>query len=123
MRIRHIPGRYAVCRLDTDAAVPEKPAGASLWSATRTKDELSLVCPEEYAPAGARVEDGFAALMVEGPLDFSLTGVLASLAEPLARAGVSIFCLSTFDTDWLLVPAARLETARDALRGAGFDTV
>ena len=74
MRIRHIPGRYAVCRLDPDAAVPGEPAGAALWSATRTPDELSLVCPEEAAPAGARVEDGFAALMVEGPLDFSLTG-------------------------------------------------
>ena len=70
-------------------------------------------------PAGIHHEGGWRVLAVRGPLAFELTGVLASLASPLAAAGVSIFALSTFDTDYLLVPGDRLETALAALEAAG----
>ncbi len=78
-----------------------------------------MVCPERAVPAGVDAERGWRCLRVRGPLAFELTGVLASLASPLAAAGVPIFALSTFDTDYLLIPGARLETAVDVLRTAG----
>ncbi len=113
------PERLAVCRLAPDAPVPPLPLGRSLVALTLTPDELSLVLPEDAAPAGAVIEAGWRALRVAGTLDFSLTGILASLAEPLAQAGVSIFAISTYDTDYLLVREAALSVALAALRAAG----
>lgn len=109
--------RFAVCRLSSDAAL-QLPAG-SLASLTRTGEELSLVCEEARAPEAGRCERGWRALKVAGPLEFSQVGVLASLAAPLAEAGVSLFALSTYDTDYLLVKADALEQAVAALTNAG----
>ncbi len=86
-----------------------------LLSATRTEDELSLVCPWEAVPAGVRAEGPWRALKVAGPLDFAAVGILAALTAALAREGVSLFALSTYDTDYLLVKEPDLETARAAL--------
>jgi hypothetical protein len=112
--LRVLPGRYAVCRLDADGVAP-----AAFFSVTRTADELSVVCAEEVAPEGAKCERGWRILQVAGPLEFSLTGVLAAIAMPLAKSGVSIFAISTFDTDYVLVKEEALERAVEALRGAG----
>ncbi len=114
-----LPERFAVCRLAPDAPVPPLPLRASLVAMTLTPQELSLVLPEEAAPEGVEVAGGWRALRVAGVLDFSLTGVLASLATPLAQAGASIFAISTYDTDYLLTPEASLTAALDALRAAG----
>jgi hypothetical protein len=110
-----------VCRLPPDSPLPdESPASPTpVFSVTRTATELSIVCEAAGAPAGAEVEGGWRALRVAGPLAFELTGVLSSLANPLAAAGVPIFALSTFDTDYLLVAEANLPTALGALRRAG----
>jgi hypothetical protein len=83
----------------------------------RTAAEVTVVCAD--VPDGVRAERGWRALAVEGPLDLALTGVLVSLLEPLAAVGIAIFAISTFDTDHVLVRAARLEEAVAALRGAG----
>lgn len=114
-----LPDGVAVCRLGADEAVPEWGMNGRFWSVTRTADELSVVCAEAFVPEGVRVERGWRVLMVVGPLDFSLTGILASLAQPLADAGVPIFALSTFDTDYLLVKQAQVETAVSVLRRRG----
>ena len=90
-------------------------------SITRTAEELSVVCSPEAVPEGVSHEPGWRALTVDGPLDFSLTGVLASLAGPLAEAGIPIFVVSTYDTDWLLVQAERLDAAVAVLRARGHD--
>jgi len=117
-RLRVVPGTLAICRLGAHAAVPAW-AGGPLLSVTRTPDELSVVCDQGVVPEGVRAERGWRALAVEGPLDFALTGVLDGLAAPLAAAGISIFAISTFDTDWLLVRDHQLAAASDALRAAG----
>jgi hypothetical protein len=109
-----LPGRFAVCRLAADAGVP-----AAFFSVTRTPDELSVVCAEDSAPEGAPCENGWRILQVAGPLDFSLTGVLAAIATPLANAGVSIFAISTFDTDYVMVKEANFAESVEALRAAG----
>ncbi len=82
---------------------------------------MSLVLPEEAALAGWKSESGWRAIKVEGPLDFSLTGILSSIAAPLASAGVSIFALSTFDTDYILVKINQLPAALHALEENGFE--
>jgi hypothetical protein len=120
LRLRAVPGELAVCRLPADAPVPAAVGGA-LWSVTRTADELSVVCPVADAPPDAEVERGWRALQVAGPLDFALTGVLAAIAVPLAHADVSIFAVSTYDTDYVLVREAALPAAAEALRRAGHD--
>jgi uncharacterized protein len=118
LTLQLLPGPLAVCRLDAEAAVPAWAAGA-VTSVTRTPDELSVVCSEEAVPADVKAERGFRCLVVLGPLDFSLPGVIASLSAPLAIARVSIFVLSTFDTDLLLVRATQLAQAVSVLRDAG----
>lgn len=113
-----LAGSYAVCRLDATAAPPEWAAGPFV-SVTRTDAELSVVCAEAAVPAGVRAEGGWRCLRVRGPLGFGMTGILASLASPLASSGVSIFVLSTYDTDYLMVQERDLDRARDALSRAG----
>lgn len=118
-----LPDRLAVCRLPPDAPLPALPADG-LWSVTRTSEELSVVLPEAALPeesGGWKVEAGWRVLRVEGTLDFSLTGILASIAEPLAESGVSLFALSTYDTDYVLIRAADLEWAKSALAASGHE--
>jgi uncharacterized protein len=114
-----LDGELSVCRLPADALAPEVPATAALFALVRTSAELSVVCAAADAPPGAVVEPGWRALAVRGPLDFALTGILASLAGPLADAGIPIFAISTYDTDYVLVREPDLAAASDALRGAG----
>ncbi len=86
---------------------------------TRTDEGYSIVLPEESVPADWKAERGWRCLKVQGPLDLDLTGVLSSIATPLAEAGVSIFTLSTYDTDYILIREGDLEKAKWALRARG----
>lgn len=114
-----IEGRFAVCQLPPGEEVPAWSAGGAFTSVIRTRDELSVVCAEGVVPAGTECEGGWRIFQIEGPLDFGLTGILASVAAPLAAAGVSIFALSTFNTDYVMVKAESMETAIAALTAAG----
>ncbi|NLW62925.1 MAG: ACT domain-containing protein [Syntrophomonadaceae bacterium] len=109
----------AICRLDKDALLPQWALRSSFFSCTRTDSELSIVCSQEDMPANILCEKGWRCLRVEGPLDFSLTGILASLAAPLSAAGISIFAISTYDTDYLLVKEEQLGSAINTLRQYG----
>lgn len=114
-----LPGRFAVCRLDPAANLPSPAGRDGFWSVTRTAEEISVVLPESAAQPEWRIEAGWRAFQVAGPLAFGLTGVVASLTQPLAEAGVPVFVLSTFDTDYLLVKEQNLEHAQETLAGAG----
>ncbi len=109
----------AVCRLPPGARPPGWAGSGDLWAVIRTPDELTVVCREDLVPGTVRAERSWRALKVQGPLEFTLTGVLAALAEPLARAGIPVFALSTYDTDYLLVKMENLERAIQVLRQAG----
>lgn len=111
----------AVCRLDAGAEAPAWATASGFCSVTRANDELSVVCPAEYVPEDVKCERGWRAIGLEGPLDFSLVGVLAGMLAPLAGAGVPVFALSTFDTDYVLVEEGRLDLAVAALRGRGYE--
>lgn len=121
MKLDVHPTVLAICRLDPSVAVPAWATGATgpIVSVTRTVDELSIVIPEHAVPRSVRYEGGWQAMSVRGPLAFSVTGVLAGLSAPLADAGIPVFVVSTFDTDWLLVRADDIDQAVAVLRGAG----
>lgn len=121
LRLAVLDDLLAVCRLDAASDVPSWATPEGFFSVTRTADELSVVCAEGSVPGGARHEGGWRALKLEGPFEFSEVGVLASVAGPLAEAGVGIFAVSTFDTDYVLVKEERLEAAVAALRERGHE--
>ena len=93
--------RLAVCRLDAAAEVPDWATAGSLFSVTRTAHELSVVCPAEFVPAGVKCEKGWHVFDLGGPFEFSEVGILSAVTAPLAEAGVGIFAVSTFDTDYV----------------------
>lgn len=119
LRFAVLPGRLAICRLPAGSQPPDWAWTGSLHSITRAGDEVSVVCDERAAPEGTRCEKGWRCLALRGPFTLSEVGVLADLAPPLARAGVSIFVLSTFDTDWILVRESQLDAAAATLRAEG----
>jgi hypothetical protein len=111
-----LPKKLAVCRLERNSTIPTWVTGNTFFSITKTDDELSIICPENKVPHGVISEKNWRAFKVMGPLDFSLTGILASLANALAEAKISIISLSTFDTDYILVKNHDLEKAVKVLR-------
>jgi hypothetical protein len=115
MRMTLLDGTFAVCRLDPDAPIPTWPSGAFV-SITRTPDELSIVCDDASVPEGVRAERDWRALRVEGPIPFEVTGVAAAITTALANAGISVFLVATFDTDYVLVKANVFERAMEALK-------
>lgn len=121
--LRRLAHTFVVCRMD--AAHPVEPwmQRGPLWSITRTPDELSVVCTADVVPSDVRSEGLFAGFMVEGPLDFALTGILSRLAVPLAQASVPIFVVSTFDTDYVLVPERQASAAVRAWETVGISVV
>jgi hypothetical protein len=114
-----VGGQFAVCKLPPDSAVPAWGMAGDVFSVTRTVEELSVVCRQELVPAGTQAEVGWRCLRVAGAMPFTLVGVLASLTRPVAAAGVGVFAVSTFDTDYLFVKQAECATAVAALRRAG----
>ncbi len=108
--------KLAICRLEKDAQIPDWALKHNFFSITRTDDELSIVCPESNVPEGIKAEKGWSVLKVKGPLDFELTGILSSLLVPLAENKISVFALSTYDTDYILVKEYDLDKALKILK-------
>ncbi|GAC1616537.1 MAG: ACT domain-containing protein [Candidatus Acidiferrum sp.] len=119
LKLSLLPGNFAICKFASGGSFPVDYLHSSFFSITKTDTELSVVCEESAVPADVPAERARRVLRVEGPLDFSLTGILAALAVPLAAAGVSIFALSTYDTDYLLIAGSDLDRAISALEQAG----
>jgi len=112
-----LPDRYAIARLGGADAVPSWPRG-DFVSITRTPEELSIVCREDAVPGMVRADRGWRCLALQGPFALDQTGVAAELTRVLAAAGVSVFVIATFDTDYVLVPDRAIERAVAALRAA-----
>jgi hypothetical protein len=110
--------KYGVCRLDAGEAIPAWATLGTFFSVTKTEDELSVVCDEDAIPEGLVCEKDWRILKVLGPLDFSLVGILASISKTLADCGVSIFAISTYDTDYILVKEIDIDRAVESLETA-----
>lgn len=117
-----LPNSYSLCRFSPQENFPQWLLKSPFFALVRTDEELSIACESSHVPEKGdfREESGWRVLKVEGPLDFSLTGILAGLATTLSDAGVSLSAISTFDTDYLFVKGERLETAIAALRAAQY---
>jgi hypothetical protein len=114
-----LPQTFAVSRLPVGSSIPEWATRGDFFTVSRTLDELSVVTEAANVPAGIKSQDGWRILKVQGPFVLSEVGVLASLAAPIAEAGVSLFAISTFDTDYFLISADQLAQAMSALKHAG----
>ncbi len=121
--LHQYPERMVVAVLPAGAEVPAWAESASLFSISATATETTVVCAGRSMPKKVRHEGPFTAFAVQGPLDFGLTGVLHALLEPLAEDGISVFTISTYPTDWILVPTERAEAAGEAWRRRGHTVV
>jgi hypothetical protein len=121
LQLTRLPQRFAVCRLSATSPLPNWAMHGGFLSFTRTDEELSIVCEEKFAPENIPAERGWACLKVQGPLEFGEIGILAGLARALAAAEISIFVVSTYNTDYLLVRAVQVDAAVTALMQAGYD--
>ena len=122
LKFRSLPGLYAIVHLAPNALVPDWATKGDFSSITRTSDELSIVCPIANVPPEMHSPHRWICLKLEGPFPFSQTGVLLSFIEPLSTNGVPIFAISTYDTDYVLIPE-EFATAVDVLREAGHERV
>lgn len=116
-----LPGKFAVCRLPSDAPPPEWGWIGAFTSVTRTADELSVVCPLENVPAGHAPDTRWVCVKLQGPFSFTQVGIRASFVDPLAESGVPIFAISTHDTDYVLVSEEFAAAALNALQEAGHE--
>ena len=118
MKLHIFPQPLTVCQLDQIGSLDRFGEFCCLL---QTPGEITLVCPTDCAPqAYIQREDGWRALYVDGVLEFELVGILADISSVLAEAGVSIFALSTYNTDYILVKEDKLQTAVQALCQGGY---
>jgi Uncharacterized conserved protein len=115
LTMKLLKGKYGVCRLNKTELIPEWARNSDFFSITKTSDELSIVCFEDNIPNDIKCEKDWRVLKIEGPLDFSLIGILASISTILAQKGISIFAISTYDTDYILVKNKDIDNAIDSL--------
>lgn len=120
LKLKLLYAKYGVARLNKDENVPHWATCKNFLSITKTDDELSIVSEEENFPVSVKCERNWRILKVLGPLDFSLIGILSSISTTLAKQKVSIFAISTYDTDYILVKEASLDVAIKALEEANF---
>lgn len=118
--LRVLDHSFSIHRLAPGARIPATVTASSFHWIARTDEETSIVCPSSLTIPGARTEAGWSCIKVAGPIDFAVTGLLADLSRVLADAGISVFALSTFDTDYLLVPSSRIDEAAAVLRRTGY---
>jgi len=120
-RLIILRGVFTVVQIPPRSQIPKWVRGDGLFAIVNTPDEVSIVCEEQYVPKGVKFETGWKSLMVQGPLDFSLIGILADLSSVLAKAEISIFTLSTYNTDYILLKKNQLDEAVKALKQAGYE--
>jgi hypothetical protein len=123
LTLKFLKEKYGVCRLDNTESIPGWAEKGGFFSATKTSDELSIVCCQENIPEYIKCERNWRILKVEGPLDFSLIGILSSISSILAKRGISIFAISTYDTDYILVGDGDVNDAVEALSEEKYNVI
>ena len=111
---------FAIHRLSPSAKIPNEVFGEAFFNIVKTKEELSIVCRNSLNLNSERSSRNWSCIKVSGPLDLNATGILAKLSKVLAEADISIFAVSTFDTDYILIPEDKTNAAFAALRKAGY---
>lgn len=123
LTMRLLKEKYGVCRLNKSDSIPNWVKNSDFYSITKTLDELSIVCSQQSIPKDIKCEKDWRILKIEGPLDFSLIGILASISTILAQKEISIFAVSTFDTDYILVKDKDIDNAIEALVNEKYEII
>ena len=123
LNMRLLQEKYGVCRLEINEEIPKWAINSQFYSITKTQDELSIVCPQNNIPSNIKYEADWRILKVEGPLDFSLIGILSSISNILANNKISIFAISTYDTDYILVKDKDVENAIKVLSNENYHVI
>ena len=118
-----VRGRFAICQLPARISIPEWATGGELFSISGTAEELSIVCEAELVPVGVRAEGSFVCLKLQGPFPLTQTGVLSAFIQPLSDAGIPVFVVSTYDTDYVLIPQEHVGRSMGVLQAAGHQAV
>ena len=113
-------GVFSLCRLDPENAILSRALSSDFYTLSKTSEELSVVCESQYIPAFIKQDANWRLLKIAAVLDLSLTGITAKFSIALANAGVNLCVIATYQTDYLLVKQAKLQTAITALQNAGF---
>ena len=123
LNMKLLKEKYGVCRLDKNEHIPNWGVDGELYSITKTEDELSIVCLQDNIPENIQCEKDWRVLKIEGPLDFSLVGILAEISNLMAKNSISIFAISTYDTDYILVKEKDIEKAVMVLVNDRYDVI
>jgi len=123
LTMKLLKDKFAICRLNNNESVPQWAKESNFFSITKTPDELSIVCSQDSVPSEILCEKDWIALKVEGPLDFSLIGILSSITTILADKKISVFAISTYDTDYILVKDKEVDKALDALSAERYEII
>ncbi len=114
---------FCVVRLENDSEIPTWINKEAFYSITRTDNELSIVCLQDLVPMNVKMERDWRILKIEGVLDFSLIGILAAISTLLANSKISIFAISTYDTDYILVKNDKIEAAMGILTANNYEII
>jgi len=120
LRLELLENTFAIHRFSPFRRIPEQVFAETFFNIVKTDEELSIVCPESLDLASEHCHRGWSCIKVSGPLDLDDAGILANLSGVLAKAQISIFVVSSYDTDYLLIPAKKSHVAVAALQGAGY---
>ncbi|WP_026884752.1 ACT domain-containing protein [Clostridium akagii] len=123
LTLKLLKEKYGVCRLSAEESIPKWGKNSPFYSITKTVDELSIVCYEDCIPRDIKCEKDWRVLKVQGTLDFSLIGIISSISTILAHEKISIFAISTFDTDYILVKDKDIDNAANALSNEGYEII
>ena len=123
LKLKLLKDMYGVCRLNNNSKIPEWGAKGEFSSITRTEDELSIVCLQNNIPEGIQCEKSWEVFKIEGPLDFSLIGILSAISSLMAEKGISIFAISTYDTDYILIKDKELNKAIEVLSNDKYEII
>jgi uncharacterized protein len=118
-----LPGSYSLCRLLADQAIPDWVFQSSFYTVSKSAVELSIVCESRYVPASVQQSNDWRLMKIDAVLDLSLTGITAKFSVPLAKACINLCIIATYDTDYVMVPAAKLVAAKEALEQEGFHVI
>ena len=120
LRLKVLDGDYSIHRLEPDSDIPAQFFAGEFSFVAHTDDELSVVCPSGIPIESSKIQPGWSCLKVMGPLGFDLTGILSGISSALAQAQISIFAVSTYDTDYVLVRSEDLDKTKSTLQQAGY---
>ena len=120
IKLKILDNVFTIHRLSADTFIPPQIYKSEFYSIVKTDDEVSIVCDSTIQLPAEETNTGWKCIKFIGPLDFSLTGILSGISTVMADSKISIFAVSTFNTDYILVETSKIKKAKQALIESGY---